>query len=76
MGNCHVTVVLFFTYLIVESARRNAIKSRCLQGTLTIADSFDSGVYIVSGVLAVALQFRTIAVCVFTTDDSGQGWRR
>ena len=65
-----------FAYLIVESARRNAIKSRCLQGTLTTADSLDSGGNVVSGVLAIALQFRTIAVCVFTTDESGQGRSR
>jgi hypothetical protein len=56
------------TNLIVKSSGWNAVESRCLQGTLAATDGLDSGGDIVSGVLSVAFQFRTIAICFAVID--------
>ena len=43
-----------YTNLIVKSSRRNAVESRCLQGTLAATDGLDSCSDIVSGVLTIS----------------------
>ncbi len=64
------------TNLIVKSAGRNAVESRCLQGTLPATDGLDGGSDIVTSVLSVALQFRPVAIIAFAIIDVILGQRR